>query len=401
MIVLLSQIWFVLAEALRAPLDAILGRARRRYTVSIDVDAPKPIIWALASAHSVRLEGTPPIEIVTEPDPARPGVYRGQLRIGELNLPMAYQVLEERPGEAMSLEILKAESAPECCPGDDYVCAFAVTGDDDTSAITLSYEVTHTRFSSRLLVPLAAVQNTRRLKRNAELRAGRPAQATRGDAVKNALVTGALTFASFFALFGTSIAAMLIVLILIHEAGHVIAMRWAGIPVKGIYFVPFFGGVAVSEERFRNEAERGLIAVMGPGFSLLTTATFAYLAMQSGDAMLRELAFASALLNGFNLLPILPLDGGHVAQALLSRFGEGTARTFHILALIAGGMLALALKFYVLLFALLLAAPALSARGNEAIRLPVLTWRQWWLLLVAYAATFAFYLDATIKLARG
>jgi len=393
---LVSQFWFLVSEFLRAPLDALRGLARRTYTVSLDVEAPKPVTWSIASAHSLRLEGTPPIEIVTSPDPDRPGVYTGRLRIGELDLPMAYRVIEERPGEAMSLEVIKSESAPECCPGDDYVCAFAVTGDERHSVITSSYHVTHTKFSSRLLMPFAAIQNIRRLKHNAELRAGAPA-ATSGDAVKNAALTGALTFASFFALFGLSAAAMLFVLILIHELGHVVGMRWAGMPVKGIYFVPFFGGVAVSAERYRSEAERGFIALMGPGFSIGTTALFWAVAAQNNDPVMTRFALMSALLNGFNLLPIVPLDGGQISQSIFSRLGRQATRIFNIIALTAGGLLALWIKSYLLLFLLLLVAPSIGGdRGTQ--RLAVLTWSQFALLIVAYVAAFLFYADAFVQL---
>ena len=395
---LVSQLSFLLTEFLRAPFDAVAGRDRRSYAVSMPVAAPKSVTWAVASAHSLRLEGAPPIEIVTTQDPERPGVYTGRVRIGELDLPMAYRVLEERPGEAMSLAILKDESAPECCPGDDYVCAFAVTGDETASHITSSYAVTHTRFASRLLVPFAALQNIRRLKHNAELRAGRKSE---GDpnAVKNALLTGALTFASFFAMFGPSAAAMLIFLILIHELGHVAAMRLAGIPVKGLYFVPFFGGVAVGAERYQSEAERGFVALMGPGMSLATTAVFMLLAAQGNDVWMKDLALMSAALNGFNLLPVMPLDGGHVAHALLSRYSPAATRIFHMAALLAGGALALAIDSYILLFLLVLVAPSLlSANAAEHLRLPMLTRGQSGLLFIAYAAALAFYIDAFVTL---
>lgn len=392
-----SHLLFLILEFLRAPLDAMFGRNRRSYTVSLDVDAPKAVTWAVASSHSVRLEGTPPIEIRAEPDPNRPGVYAGRLLIGQINLPMTYRVLDERPGEAMSLEIIKAESAPECCPGDDYVCAFAVMGDENRSAITSTYEVTHTRFASRLMVPFAAIQNIRRLKYNAELRAG-VTPAGNGAAVKNAFVTGVLTFASFYALFGMSAAAMLIVLILIHEIGHVIAMKWVGIAVKGIYFVPFFGGVAVGDDRYRSEAERGLVAIMGPAFSLLTTALFLALTLQGTDPVMRELALMSAAINGFNLLPLMPLDGGHVAQALLSRFPPYATKVFNVAGLIAGGLLALVIGSTVLLVVLLLVAPGLMSERAPRTRLPALTGQQWALLTIAYIATFAFYFDTFLAL---
>ncbi len=84
----------------------------------------------------------------------------------------------------------------------------------------------------------------------------------------------ALTYASFLYLFGWQSAAILLVLIFIHEAGHALAMRMVGQPVQGIYFIPFFGGVAIAGAPHASQAERGFVALMGPGFSLITTAAF-------------------------------------------------------------------------------------------------------------------------------
>lgn len=386
-----SNLWFLLRELVRAPFDMMTGARRRTYTIELGVKAPKEVTWSVASAHSIRLEGTPPIEIATQPDRERAGVHSGTFKIAEREFPISYRVIDERPGEAMLIQVIKEESAPECCPGDDYVCAFAVAGDGPASTITSTFEVTHTKLSSRFLMPLAAIQNSLRVKRNAEIRAG-SVQDDLSSQIKNAAITGALTFASFFAMFGTSAAVMLIVLILIHELGHVVAMRWAGIPVKGIYFIPFFGGVAVGGDRYRSEVERGIVALMGPGFSLITTAIFAFFAAQSGEPMMRELAFMSALLNGFNLLPVQPLDGGQIMQALLSRLDPAISRVFHMAALLAGGAIALYLGSFLLLMVLLLAAPSVATNGNASARvIPPISSMELAVLLSAYAATIVFY----------
>ena len=275
----------------------------------------------------------------------------------------------------------------------------AVAGDETSSVLSVNLQITHVKFSTRLSIPLAAFLNSRRIKRNAELRAGvTPAGFT--DQVKNAVITGVLTFASFFALFGWSEAAMLIAVILIHEFGHVIAMRWLGIPVKGIYFVPFFGGVAVGAGSYRSEGERGLVAIMGPGFSIATTALFAILANQGGDAVTPNLALMSAAVNGFNLLPVFPLDGGHVVQALLSRFGARVTSAFQRLTLIAGIALALAIRSYTLAILLMMLAPAIfSKRNANRISLPPLTPLSWTLLAAAYVACFVFYTGIVIETA--
>lgn len=392
MIVALQRLVFVLSEFLRAPLDVLRGISRRSYMISADVAAPKSVTWAVMSAHKIRLEGNPPIDIDAAPVPSRPGIYSGSIAFSGRTLPFAYEILDERPGEALSLRVIKEESAPECCPGEDYLCASAVAGDETQSTIALTYEITHTGFTSRLMMPLAAVQNAGRIKKNAELRAGHAGQPM-ASKVKNAVVTGALTLASFSALFGLADAAMLVGLILIHEVGHVIGMRWAGLPVKGIYFVPFFGGVAVSDDRYKNEAERGLVALMGPGFSLISTAIFFVLAAQSpGDETLRNLALMSAILNGLNLLPVLPLDGGHIAQSLLSRQSAAVTVGFNSLTVCAGLSFAILMGAYDLLLILLLIVPFIfSKSAQQHLRLPPLTAPQLALLSIGYAATLAFY----------
>ena len=50
MLPIVSHIWFLLLEFLRAPFDAFIGLNRRSYTVSLDVEAPKTVTWAVASA---------------------------------------------------------------------------------------------------------------------------------------------------------------------------------------------------------------------------------------------------------------------------------------------------------------------------------------------------------------
>lgn len=332
-----SNLWFLISEFFWIPLDVIRGIRRRRYTLTAKVDASKAVAWSVASAYKITLVGTPPIEIDTEPDLERPGVYTGFLRYGDISRRFGYRVLEERPGEAMSLAMLPEDTDPAYDLGADSVSAIAITGDDAGSTIVASNEMTHTRFATRILAPLGLALNLQRIKRTAEHYSGAPKGVGAGSQVKMALITGALTFASFLALFGWSVAAMLIVVILVHEFGHVIAMRWAGIPIKGIYFVPFFGAVAVGGGNAKSEVERGLVALMGPGFSLCTTAALTALSQQSTDPFIRQLALTSAMLNGFNLLPIYPLDGGHIAQALLSRAGAEALRAFQAVTMFAGG----------------------------------------------------------------
>lgn len=123
------------------------------------------------------------------------------------------------------------------------------------------------------------------------------------------------SFASWSLLTDWRFAAILIVIIVFHEYGHVRAMRACGIPTKGFYLIPFFGGVAIGE-RARSYWHEVYVSMMGPVFGLLMTgvALAGYWLLDS--QLLGLVASYSALINLFNLLPIYPLDGGHVLKAV-------------------------------------------------------------------------------------
>ena len=394
---ILQNIFFLITELLRVPVDLATGITRRSYQISRAVDAPKSVIWAVVSANKIKLEGPPPMELDTDPDPERPGVFTGTCIYGGRHLRFAYQVIAETPGEALTLRLLPEECDPIYHFGSEYIGAVAVSGDDQRSIITESCELTHTKFSTRLLMPLTLLRSLYSLKRTAETRAGRGRDWS--DQVRNAFLTGALTFASFAAIFDVSIAVMLLIVVLLHELGHVIAMRLVGIPVRGIYFIPFFGGVAVGQNFGSSEAVRGFVALMGPAASMLTTALFVWLSVQQQDQFMSDLALMSAAVNGLNLLPILPLDGGRVLQALTARLPVRLTRAIHGAMLLFGLVLAAVFRDVLLMIIILAIAPGVLFAKVNAQQMPTpLTASQTFWLASGYVATFVFYLAIVIQL---
>ncbi|MFE4714483.1 MULTISPECIES: M50 family metallopeptidase [Paenibacillus] len=112
----------------------------------------------------------------------------------------------------------------------------------------------------------------------------------------------------------------LFTIVLIHELGHVCAALLAGVTVKSVQLLPF-GGVAVIEDHGRLTAGKEIaIALAGPlqnGILML----FAWLVGSLGlgnEAFLNYFIEANAIIALFNLLPILPLDGGKVLRAATS-----------------------------------------------------------------------------------
>jgi Zn-dependent protease len=113
----------------------------------------------------------------------------------------------------------------------------------------------------------------------------------------------------------------LIYAILVHETGHILAMRYRGLKTSGIWFVPFVGAVAVAKQSFRSQGETFFVAIAGPVFGLLSVISLVaaqlLLARSSADAAAWvAYASAAAFINLFNLLPIGVLDGGRIVKSL-------------------------------------------------------------------------------------
>ena len=152
-------------------------------------------------------------------------------------------------------------------------------------------------------------------------------------AVKAVLAGSA--FVGWSLLFDWRFSLMLLSIIVFHEYGHVRAMRACNIPTKGFYLIPFLGGVAVGEKA-RTYWHEVYVSMMGPVYGLVMSAAawLGYLATE--HPVLGLVASFSALINLFNLLPVYPLDGGHVLKAVALSINPKYSRFLLLLVSAAG-----------------------------------------------------------------
>ena len=94
-----------------------------------------------------------------------------------------------------------------------------------------------------------------------------------------------------------------------------------------MYLIPFVGGVAVGE-RARTYWAETYISMMGPIYGLIMTLVAWLGYVISGSELLGLVASYGALINLFNLLPIYPLDGGHVIKACALSLGNRLSMIF-------------------------------------------------------------------------
>jgi Zn-dependent protease len=132
--------------------------------------------------------------------------------------------------------------------------------------------------------------------------------------VKAALL--AASVAVYSVMFTLEFALALVGVLVFHEYGHLRAMKKFGLPTKGMYLIPFVGGLAVGDMP-KTRWQDVYISMMGPVYGLIMTVAFyiVYLITESHFAGL--VASTSALLNLFNLIPVYPLDGGRVVKSLV------------------------------------------------------------------------------------
>jgi len=133
--------------------------------------------------------------------------------------------------------------------------------------------------------------------------------------VVKVLFAGA-SVAAYSWLFSFQFALALIGCLVFHEYGHIRAMKHFGMKTKGIYLIPFVGGLALSDERINTRWQDVYISIMGPTFGLILSIICVGLYWITGNVFFAGLAAFNALLNLFNLLPILPLDGGHILKSI-------------------------------------------------------------------------------------
>ncbi len=135
-----------------------------------------------------------------------------------------------------------------------------------------------------------------------------------GKALK--VVLAGVAVSGWTVLYSLPFALALTATLVFHEWGHLRAMRRFGIPTKGMYLIPFVGGIAVGEQA-RTHWEDVYISMMGPVFGLVMTVACYLLYLATSNHLVGLVASVSALVNVFNLLPIHPLDGGRVVKALV------------------------------------------------------------------------------------
>jgi Zn-dependent protease len=133
------------------------------------------------------------------------------------------------------------------------------------------------------------------------------------------LATSGTMLASIVAyawLWGLPFAVGFVVLLLVHEMGHVLQLRREGIKASAPMFIPFLGAVVGARSLGENAVAEARVGLAGPILGSIGSAACILVWHATGSDLWRALAFTGFFLNLFNLLPVVPLDGGRAMAAM-------------------------------------------------------------------------------------
>lgn len=159
-----------------------------------------------------------------------------------------------------------------------------------------------------------------------------------------AISTGAILLGAFlYAVADLSELASVLTPAIVHELGHIVALRLYGLRIRR--FSADLRGFCIEYGGFCTPLGHAVSALSGPAAGLAYAFAASYFGKQSGNEVLTLSAGVSLLLSVFNLLPILPLDGGRVfsiaaCELLGGRRGDRLTKAVSLVlatALLMGG----------------------------------------------------------------
>lgn len=162
---------------------------------------------------------------------------------------------------------------------------------------------------------------------------------------------------------------MLAGVLLLHEFGHLAAMWLFRYRNLRMFFIPFLGAAVTGQNYNVPGWKKAVVSLMGPLPGIVLGAGLGIAAAILHWPMALEASLLLLGLNAFNLLPILPLDGGWLAHAVLfSRHPvpDVVFRLLAALALLASGLLGM--KYLAILGVFMLLGLSTTYRLGKVVR---------------------------------
>lgn len=373
-----------------------VNRPRQRYAGRFFLDVPIEEAWELLSSTPGRTKAWLPIGHSLEwLDDSKDDIicrykngHEAYLRIVRREVPHCEEA------------IAVYRSGSDKPYGDRVMCRIDLKAVEGGTDVELAYTIERTNLSNGFLRRIGyptLVSTVAKLVRGHIARERAKNGSARATPVKRTsqtanpmrqLVLAALSLLAMIYLLGFAQGLAAMATIIVHEYGHVLALRRHGHEAR-FYLIPFFGGVAMGNRTYLSDAEACEILLMGPALGLLPALALMGAFWVSPSNTLLFAGLLALLVNGFNLLPVPPLDGGRVVQILLKPLGDKAWFAISGLLILMGAGIALQMGSKSFLVMMILAAALWSIAPKRSRRERPLTMAQGLVVALAYGILIA------------
>jgi Zn-dependent protease len=125
-----------------------------------------------------------------------------------------------------------------------------------------------------------------------------------------------ISIAAYASIWGLPFALGFVALLFVHEMGHVIAIKFEGGKASWPFFIPFMGAMIAARSFGDDAAAEARVGLAGPVLGTVGSAVCFFIWKDTGHQIWQGLAYFGFFLNLFNLIPVLPLDGGRAMSAM-------------------------------------------------------------------------------------
>jgi Zn-dependent protease len=166
-----------------------------------------------------------------------------------------------------------------------------------------------------------------------------------------ALLVGSLVVFGAAGLIQNSMAdlAILVLVLLFHETGHYAGMRLFNYQDVRMFFIPFFGAAVSGRKTNVPGYQEAIVLLLGPLPGIALGVVLGAASVFYDNPLLRTAALMLIGLNAFNLLPLLPLDGGRLLQLVLFSRQRHLEAAFRVLTALVLAWISYAIGAWLLL----------------------------------------------------
>jgi Zn-dependent protease len=148
---------------------------------------------------------------------------------------------------------------------------------------------------------------------------------------------------------------LLVAILFLHESGHYLGMRMFNYQDVKMFFIPFFGAAVSGRASSVAGYKEAIVLLLGPLPGIFLGIALGMVCMFEGSQLLRTAALMLIGINGFNLLPLMPLDGGRVLHLIVFSRQRHVEALFNVATAALLGLMALGLGAWALgIFAVLI-----------------------------------------------